>query len=87
MKIGLFYAFLTVIFWALDTVFSRYAIVALDVNSAIFACLSLFIGASVLIIVVGVGKSGLITQKGSMVTRVGGDEFCILLPKRNREKP
>lgn len=54
-------AFLSQFFWAMSDVFSRIALNVVGVHSVIYACVSLFMAASVLVIVAGPGKGGLET--------------------------
>ena len=58
-----FLAFLTVLLWAVDTVYGRWAVTVLDVNPAIFSCVSLLAASTVLIIIAGPGKAGLETLR------------------------
>ena len=58
-----FLAFFTILLWAVDTVYGRWAITVLDVNPAIFSCISLLAASSVLIIIAGPGKAGMETLR------------------------
>ncbi len=56
-------AFFTILLWAVDTVYGRWAVTVLDVNPAIFSCMSLLAASSVLIIIAGPGKAGMETLR------------------------
>lgn len=56
-------AFITVLLWAVDTVYGRWAVTVLNVNPAIFSCVSLLAASTVLIIIAGPGKAGLETLR------------------------
>lgn len=56
-------AMFTVLLWAVDTVYGRWAVTVLDANPAIFSCVSLLAASTVLIIIAGPGKAGLETLR------------------------
>ncbi len=63
LKSPYFLAFITVLLWAVDTVYGRWAVTVLDANPAIFSCVSLLAASTVLIIIAGPGKAGLETLR------------------------
>ncbi len=63
MKKGLILSFITIIFWALSSVCTRFVAIRYEVSPSIFTYLKFFTAAIVLIIIAGPGRGGISTIK------------------------